>query len=96
MKFKVKRHPKNTIYSILMAGIISAAIIVFSPTGVRGEAASDLLGRFSCSTAKEFIETNPVKLFDMWLGSGKFESNSKYTKLYKEPAIFIWFLWLDS
>lgn len=77
MEFKVRRHPKNTIYSILMAGIISAAIIVFSPTGVRGEAASNLLGRYSCSKAKELIETNPLKLFNMWLTSGELGSNSK-------------------
>ena len=61
---------------MLLTGLMIISSIFFSPSQAKGEAASDLLGRYSCSKVKELLESAPEEIFKMWANSGQFGSNS--------------------
>ena len=77
MEFKVKRHPKNTIYSILMAVLLS---IFCSSSPVRGEAVTAVLGdqaaKYTCGEIKNMAQKTPEYLFKMWANSGTIDTHS--------------------
>ncbi len=51
---------------VLMAAIFLIPVLFLSASHVRGEAASNLLGRYSCSKVKGYAESAPETLFNMW------------------------------
>ena len=61
---------------IFLTGLMIISSIIFSSSQAKGEAASDLLGRYSCSKVKALLESAPEDIFKMWANSGQFGSNS--------------------
>ena len=75
---------ENRFLLLLVVCAFTTVLILSSSSTARGDAASDLLGRYTCSQAKKLIETDPVKLFDMWLNSGGYFGESKYAKSVRD------------
>ena len=75
---------ENRFFLLLIVCVFATVLILFSSSTARGEAASDLLGRYTCSQAKKLIETDPVTIFNMWLNSGGYFGKSKYAQAVRD------------
>jgi len=85
---KINNQKKCRVHSLIIASAFCAVLVLFSSVPARGEAGADLLGRYTCTQLKALIETNPVKLFDIWLNSKKIAGNSKYASYLRKKIGF--------
>ena len=77
MALKKSSNPGSRLSLRIFGYVFGAVLVFFSSPLAKGEAASDLLGRYTCSQAKKLIETDPLTIFDMWLDSGGYFGGSK-------------------